>query len=181
VPLALGDERLRIVRVAQEHDNAVVVGAAVRVRRQRLDQQRIVALVGTRLACVSRRPDSRGTAQRLGADAGVVRERRKARRARGVARLGEGILDERGERLVRIRNGELALGHGLDADGLEQGGELPELAAIGTRENQTAHAAYRGVFSASRCAAARDPMPCAARSIIRSRSARVNAAPSAVP
>ena len=56
----------------------------------------------------------RRAAERLDAQAGIVGERRQARGAAGVARLGEGVLEKGGVRLVGLADAEGGLGHYLD-------------------------------------------------------------------
>ncbi len=105
VPDALGDQRPGILGVAREHEHAAVVGAVVGMPAKLGDQQRVVGRVlrGTRVvrrtrrardratsrgnrgipdarrkSRVARRANSRRAAERVGADAGIVGQRRQS-------------------------------------------------------------------------------------------------------
>ena len=82
---------------------------------------------------------ARLAAQRVDADAGVVRERRQARRAARVPRLGQGVLEKGEVRLLGIRDAELALGNDLDLKGRQQRADLGKLAGIAARHNELPH------------------------------------------
>src|SRR5262249_49266813 len=115
--------------------------------------------------------------ERVDADAGIVRQRRKPRERTRVPCLDERILDERRVGLVDLGHAELRLGNHLDAERLEEPPELAKLARVaGGRREPLDHDS-----SALRCARNSSPMPeCASPSRV-SNSPRVNGAPSAVP
>jgi hypothetical protein len=64
------------------------------------------------------------------AQAGVVGERRQAGELRGMARLGQGVLEEGAVRLLGLGDGEGRLRQHLDVEGREQRGELAQLAGV---------------------------------------------------
>jgi hypothetical protein len=96
VPFAAGDERLRVVGVADEGQRAVEAGAAVGLAGQAFEQQGVVALVGLGLAGEARRQHAGRAAEDVDAQPGVVGQGRQAGGAGGVAGLGDGVLDEAG-------------------------------------------------------------------------------------
>jgi hypothetical protein len=85
---------------------------------------------------VVRRRDPGGAAERVDNQTRVVGDRRAARRPGRVARLGEGVLDERGVRLVGLADCECALRDQVDAERREQR-QLGELAGLLPRTSLT--------------------------------------------
>ena len=136
VPRALGDDRLRIVGRANQHEHAVVVRASIVDVAQVGDQARVVARVGLRLAGVARADHAGRTAKRRHADTRVVGERRQLRVRARVTRLGQRVLDERRMRLVDFGDAEIGLRDQLDAERLEQAAELAELAGVVRGEDE---------------------------------------------
>src|SRR5204863_4152503 len=115
------------------------------------------------------------------AEARVVGDRRAAGGARGMTRLGERVLDEGDVRLLRLVDGQRALGDELDAERREQLGQLGELAGVVGGEDQPHTVTGSGAASARRWAATSSAMPMPASASSASISARENVAPSAVP
>ena len=76
-PLAFDDQRLRVVRVAQQHQHAVEVRATLLAGDvlQRVQQLVDVAVGVAVLAGVTRRIQAGRAVQRIHADAGVVGQR----------------------------------------------------------------------------------------------------------
>ena len=179
LPAALGDQRLGVVGVADEHDDAVIVCAAVGSILQQRDELRVVALVGLRLAGKPRRMHAGLAVEGRDADPGVVGQRGKLCVPRGVPRLRERILDERRVRLFGVRHAERALRHDLDPERREQLAELAELARIGRCEDELLHRLQAP--SAARCFAISSRMPRSASATRDTISTGVNGAPSAVP
>ena len=93
LPIALRDERRRVGRVVDEYQRAAVARPPLLVRQanERVHQLRIVRRIVCACACIARRIDSRRTVQRINFETRVVRDRRRAAQARGVARLQQRI------------------------------------------------------------------------------------------
>src|SRR5690606_3914757 len=119
-------------------------------------------------------------AERIHAQARVVTQRRQAGGACGVARLDQGILDERQPGFLGLPYAELRLRAQNVAVALEQFAQLRELARVAAGQDQ-----LRGVHgqaaSAACCAANSWSQPRVASASIASSSSRRNAWPSAVP
>src|SRR5258706_2262375 len=139
-PASFGDDRLGILRVAQEHDHAVVVSAAVVLAGEQLHELFVVAHVRPRLAGESRRVHAGLSAERAHANARIVGERGKTRAPARVARLGERVLDKAAVRFFSIGDAETGLGDDLHSERREQGLELAQLAGIGGSEHEFFHA-----------------------------------------
>jgi hypothetical protein len=93
VPLAFGDQRLRVVGVADEDDDRDEMGGAVGVGAELGKQFFIVALVRFRLAGVTGGINARRAAERRDADARIIGQRRQARKFGCMPRLGQGVLE----------------------------------------------------------------------------------------
>ncbi len=187
---SFGDQRRRVICVRQQRERAVemraaAVGGNVAQCVEQLVDIRVRIAV---LAGVTRGVQARRAIECVDADAGIIAERRQARRACGMARLDQRVLDEAQPGLVGVGDAEIALRDQFDARIGEHCADLAELARIAARKNDTAHAQrlalLRGIAlqpSASRCFASSSPMPFCARASSRSSSSRRNAWPSAVP
>src|SRR5215831_4493176 len=191
-PARLGDDRLRVLGVAHQHNHAVVVGAPVVLAVQQGDQLLVVAQIlglaprrrpRLRRAGEPRRMHARPSVQRANADARVVRERGQAGAPARVTRLGEGVLDERSVGLLGLRDFQGRLRDDLDPERTEQGLELAQLAWIGRREDQLLHRRAPAWVSASAafCLATSSAMPRWASAISACISPAEKGAPSAVP
>jgi hypothetical protein len=176
MPFAFGDDRLRIVGMAHQHQHGDVVCAAIGDPGKVGQQLRVVARVGFRLAAIAGGEDARCAAQRRDAQAGVVGQRRQPGQAGGVAGLGDGVLDERDVRFLRFRHVEGGLRQHVEIEGRQQLAEFAQLAGVARSENQFLHNASEAL-----CAFTMSRMPAAASSSSVSSSARENGSPSAVP
>ena len=189
VPAAFGDQRLRVLRVAQQHDRGVEVRAAAFIGHvaQRVEQLGDVRPRVAVAAGVARRVQAGRAAECVHAQAGVVGQRRQPGRARGVARLAQGVLDEAQAGFLCVADAELALHDAVDAGVAEQLPEFGELAGVAAGHHDAGHAGflfdprYDAMPSASRCAANSRAQPASARASSASSSSRRKAWPSAVP
>src|SRR5690349_141767 len=136
VPQALGDERTRVVGMADENHDATVIGFAVLSDglQKLCIVARIASLPAACAARVIRGVHTRLAAERIDAEARVVGERGEAGGAAGVARLGERVLEEGGVRLVGLGDAELSLRGELDRG--KDGTDLPQLAAVPRGEHE---------------------------------------------
>jgi hypothetical protein len=137
-PDALGDERPRIVRVAQEHHDAGVIGASVlaQIQENLLVVARVALFAAARAPGVISRVHAGLAAERVDAKARVVGERRQPGGAAGVARLGERVLEKGGVGFSRLANGQFLLWNDFNRQRREQGLDLPQLAGIARGEDQ---------------------------------------------
>src|SRR5258706_337649 len=148
-PASFGDDRLGILRVAQENDHAVIVSAPVVLAGEQLHELFVVARIlhfthgrraRRRLPGESRRVHAGLSAERAHANARIVGERGKTRAPARVARLGERVLDKAAVRFFSIGDAETGLGDDLHSERREQGLELAQLAGIGGSEHEFFHA-----------------------------------------
>src|SRR6185312_16836753 len=130
VPFGLGHERTGVRGAAHEDKNAYVVRLSVALAFQFPKQLFVVARIRPRLARIARRMHARRAAQRVDADAGIVRERRQPGREARVPRLGERVLEKRVVRLLGFREANLGLRDHARAEALEQRLDLGFLARI---------------------------------------------------
>ena len=79
---------------------------------------------------------ARRATERIHAQTGVISQRRQARGAAGVARLGKRVLEKGGMRLIGLADTERRLRDDLDGKGREDGADFPQLAGIPRRQNQ---------------------------------------------
>ena len=186
-PAAFGDDRLRVIGRAQQHDHRVEVRRALRVGHlpQVIEQLGDVRLRIAMAAGVARGVQARCAAERVHAQARVVAERGQARGLRGMARLQQRVLDEGQPRFVDIAHAEFRLRVQCIAGIGEQLAQLDELAGVAARKHQALRGEIvhrdQSAASASRCAANNCAMPPSARPSNASSSSRRNAWPSAVP
>ena len=176
MPFAFGDQRLRVTGVPDEYDDGDEVGRPVGVAAQFGKQLGIVAGVGFGVAGVACRMHPRRAAECANAQAGVVGECRQAAMLRGVAGLGQGVLDEGAVRLFGFGNAEIALRDDFEAERGKERIQLLHLLGVVGGENEFFHAA-----SALSWAATSWRMPSVARSSSTFICSRVNGSPSAVP
>src|SRR5574343_695398 len=194
-PAAEGDQGLGVVGGTQGHQGADEAGAALGLALQPVQQQRVVGLVlpgAQRLALQALGGAQRRVhgalhagvpAQRVHAQAGVVGDRGQAGAVRGVAGLGQRVLDEGDVGLLGLDHAQAALRHQLQRQLTEERRQLLELLRVvgGQHQAHRAHSCTGGWASASFWACTRSAMPWVARASIASISARLKGTPSAVP
>ena len=102
MPFAVGDQRLRVVGVADEGPGRVEIGAAVGLPAG----VRAAALLRwSDLGSPAKRADSTpGAAEGVDAQPGIVGQAGRPGGAGGVAGLGDGVFDEAGMRAPRLRS-----------------------------------------------------------------------------
>ncbi len=176
-PDPLRDQRQRVVGMPQQRQHAHEARAAFGIGHpvelaQQLADIRLAVAMG---AGIARRIQPRRAVQRVHAQAGIVRQRRQAGGARGMACFQDRVLDERGASLFGIGESEFGLRMQREA-GTQQLPQLHQLAGVAAGQHQP-HACA----SASRWAANSALQPCSARVSRASSSSRRKAWPSAVP
>src|SRR5260221_1300222 len=175
-PASFGDDRLGILRVAQENDHAVIVSAAVVLVGEQLHELFVVARIlhfapgrraRRRLPGESRRVHAGLSAERPHANARIIGEGGKMRTAARVARLGECVLDEGAVRFFSIGDAETGLGDDLHSERREQRFELAEFPGIRGGEHEFFHA------SILTCGASDPTTPPAARAPLLKRGGEI--------
>src|SRR5262249_50433850 len=117
---------------------------------QGVEQLRHVRAVIGRFSRIARRTHPGLAAERVDAEAGVVRDRGQSARARSMARFRERVLDEGRTLLGRRLDAELVLWHELYIEPriAQQRAKLGELAAIARREDPAPSGAHFARISA---------------------------------
>ena len=123
MPQAFADDRQRVVGVTHQGQAADELGRALCVRNvlQRGQQLGIVRRIALAVG-VACRVDARRTAEGVDRQAGIIGQRRQAGDAGGVARLENGVLDERKTGFLRLHRGKFtdrAYPHGIAEHGLQ--------------------------------------------------------------
>ena len=129
-------------------------------------------------------PNAGRAAQRDHLEPGVVREGRQPCRARVGAGLEGGVLRVRIPTFIGLGGSadEVAGRNEVEVEPAEDLAVLADLSGIGRADEQARPVRPRGTHrSAARCAATSCAMPSSERASTRSKSARVNGRPSAVP
>src|SRR5690606_11766399 len=161
---------------ADETRAAVGVGDAVEFAQQTVDVAVGVA-VSAAVAC---RIQAGCAIERVHAQPRIVRQRRQAGGAAGVARLEDRVLDEAQAGLFGVLDAELVLGADLETAAGEQRPEFLQLACVARGEHERP---WRRVHRAraSRWCWSKVAIPPSARPSSASSSSRRKAWPSAVP
>jgi hypothetical protein len=153
VPGAIHHDGCGIVRARYHHQHAVVVRRPVGAGGQRRYQLRVVARVArlsiTIAAGVVGRMHARGAPQGGHAQPRIIGEGGKTRGAARVARLGEGVLQERVVGFLGFTHAQLALRHCLDAQRRQQRLQLAQLAGVIGRDDELVHS---GIGEAAKAA-----------------------------
>ncbi len=131
-PDAFGDQRLRILRVAQQHDHRVEVrGPPLRIEAfERAEQLGDVGCAVAVAAGIARRIQSQRAAERVHAQARVVGQRRQAGDPCGVARLQQRVLDKGQSGFLDVGHAQIRLRDQFGAGAVKQRAQLGELAGI---------------------------------------------------
>ena len=123
MPEAFAENRQWVVGMSHQGQGADELGAALAVRDILQGVQQLGVVGGVTLAIgIARRVDARRAAEEVHGQAGVVGQRRQAGDASGIARLEDGVLDERQAGFLRLDAGEFAdraHAHMLAEHGLE--------------------------------------------------------------
>ena len=137
-PHAFGDQRLRVVGVAQQREHADEARGAAFVRHvaQRIQQFGDIRGVVAVTARVARAVQTRRAVQRIDAQTGIVGQRRQAGGARGVTRLEDRVLDERQSSFLGILDAEFGLRVQIDTGIAEQIAQFRELSRIAAGQHQ---------------------------------------------
>ena len=137
-PHAFGDQRLRVVGVAQQREHADEARGAAFVRHvaQRIQQFGDIRGVVAVTARVARAVQTRRAVQRIDAQTGIVGQRRQAGGARGVTRLEDRVLDERQSSFLGILDAEFGLRVQIDAGIAEQIAQFGEFSRIAAGQHQ---------------------------------------------
>jgi len=135
VPSAFGEDRLGIVRVAQQSQHAIIMRAAIGDPGEIGDELVVIAPVRARLAGVTRRLHAWRAVKRRDAHARIVGQRGQSSEAARMPRLGQRVLDESRVRLVGFRYSERGLRDDIDVERSQQPAEFAQLAFVGGGED----------------------------------------------
>ncbi len=138
MPASFGDQRCRVVGMAQHDHHADEVRSAFCFRNalQCTEQLGDIGRTVAMLARIARRPQSGCAVQGIHANAGIIAHCGQAGDPRGVACLEDRVLDKCRAGFLDIDNAKLALGDEFNVEAGEDFPHLHELAAVAAGEHQ---------------------------------------------
>ncbi len=141
MPLALGDQRARVVDVAQQRQRAVEVRAATFVGQAAERGQQLVDIARgiAWLTGIARGIQTGCAVERVDTQARVIGQRRQPGHPRCVTRLQQRVLDKGQAGFLDVLDPEFALCHEFDTGVAKQAIELGKFSGIAAGENDTGH------------------------------------------